>query len=701
MADKAYEYMDWRAMEGVIYSDEHFPKSVLGPRAVKNGTLYQCFLPGADHVWLKEIKSGRRHKMTMEDEKGWFACVLSSKKVIPHVFLADGEEKGDPYSVSNQVTPEEEARFGAGIAGRIYRKLGAHVREADGQSGVLFAVWAPNAMRVSVVGPFDHWDGRVYPMEFHEESGIFELFIPGIGKHTEYQYEIKLRDGQTYTRPDPYGTEFRVDGDRVLSVVSDLSYHWHDRAYLEKRYEVTDTTHAPMAIYECSLPAWKDMTGLSDYRSLAERIADYVKAYGYTHIELTPVMEYPDDASNGYQTGGYYAPTARFGAPADFKYFIDTMHENEIGVFLDWTPSQFSSDEKWMADFDGTGLYEHHDPRQGIHPQWGSKIYNYGRPEVRSFLLSNADFWMREYHADGLRIDGASTMLRLDWGRGNNWIPNMYGSNENLEGIDFLKNLSTVFHKSFPDGVLMMEEDTDWPDVTSPVEEDGLGFDYKWNVHFTQDILSYLSKDARGRQQNHELLLNGMLHNYLGHFIISLSRGIGAFNPDDFLGRLNGTKEQKLALVRAAYAYLFIHPGKKLLTEGEAFQPDYLKDLLRLYRTEPALWEHDYEEAGFEWINTMDDEHSVLSFIRRGENEKDTVVAVFNFSDEDFAQYQVGVPYEGSYMEIFNSDDRRYGGSGEINPRTHATRKEEFDERENSLRIRLAPRSAAVFELVR
>lgn len=698
MSDKAYEYMDWRAMEGVIYSDEHFPKSVLGPRSVKNGTLYQCFIPGATHVWLKEIRNGRRHKMTMEDEKGWFACVLPSKKNVSHVFLADGEDKGDPYSFENQVTPEEEARFGAGIASRIYRKLGAHVKEVDGQRGILFAVWAPNAMRVSVVGPFNGWDGRVNPMELHEESGIFELFIPFLEAGTEYQYELKKRNGETYTRPDPYGTEYVLRKNRPVSVVSDLSYHWHDRTYLEKRSSVTDTTRLPMAIFECSLPEWKKKTGLANYRDLAGMIAEHAKEYGYTHVELMPIMEYPDDASNGYQTGGYYAPTSRFGKPSDFKYFVDRLHRDGIGVILDWTPSQFSADPNYLSDFDGTGLYEHHDPRQGIHPLWGSKIYNYGRPEVRSFLISNADFWMREYHADGLRIDGASTMLRVDWDR-NDWVPNMYGSNENLEGIDFLKNLGTIFKKTFPDGLLILEEDTDWPDITSSTEDGGLGFDYKWNVHFTQDMLEYLSKDSRGRQTSHELLMNGMIHNYLDHFIISLSRGIGIFDPESFLNRINGTSLGKEALLRTAYTYLFLHPGKKLLATGEEFQPDFLKDVLTLYRTEPALSAHDYEESGFEWINTMDDEHSILSFARKGKEKDDVIVAVFNFSDEDFSQYQVGVPMKGIYKEILNTDDRKYGGSGEINPRPHASRKEEFDERENSLRIRLAPRSAAVFQL--
>lgn len=697
MADRAYEYMDWRAIEGIVYSEEHFPRKILSPRQVKEGTLYQCFLPGAESVELKELKSGRRHPMTLEDENGWFALILSGKKPVPHVFLKDGEEVGDPYAFGSFVTEEEEARFASGIASRIYKKLGAHETEADGQKGVLFALWAPNALRVSVVGDFNGWDGRVCPMEFHENSGIHELFIPGLRTGCRYNYELKLPDGLVYTRPDPYATGFDRTGEKPVSVCADLSYRWHDRDYLERRSKKTDTSSCPLAFFECSLAKWREKTGLADYRSLADNLADYAAAYGYTHVELTPVMEYADDTSSGYQTTGYYAPTDRYGEPAAFKYLVDTLHQKGIGVILDWTPAQFSADTDWLASYDGTCLYEHLDPRQGVHPLWGSKIYNYGRPQVRSFLISNATFWMREYHVDGLRIDGASTMLRLDWQRGSGWVANMYGSNENLEGIDFLKSLSSVFKKSFPDGLLILEEETDFPDVTASTEDEGLGFDYKWNLHFTEDLLHYLSLDQKGRKSAHELLLNGMLHNYLEHFVISLSRGMGYFDPDSFLAGIDGKDRDKKALVRAAYGYLFLHPGKKLLADGEDFGSPYLADLISLYEREPALSLHDFEEDGFEWINTMDDEHLALSFLRKGERKEDTLLVVANFSDEDFPLYQVGVPYPGKYKEILNSDDLAYGGSGKVNPRARAAREVEFDERKWSLNLRLAARAIAVF----
>lgn len=698
MADRAYDYMDWAAIEGVVYSEENHPKEVMGPRAVKEGTLYQCFWPGAETVWFKNLKTGRRHKMTMEDEAGYFACVISGKKTVPHVFMSDGETRGDPYSFENQLTKEEEARFTSGISNRIYRKLGAHKMTLDGQDGLFFAVWAPNAMRVSVVGEFNSWDGRVCPMQFHDESGVFELFIPNLGNDTTYRYELKLKNGDVYTRIDPYANAFDQKDDSPVSVAVDLSYRWHDRAYLEKRAEKKKDDGAPLSIFECSLSEWAQQHGKKDYRSLADDISSYVRKMGYTHIELKPVMEYPDDQSEGYQTTGYFAPTSRFGKAVDFKYFVDQLHQNGIGVICDWTPAQFSADERWLAEYDGTCLYEHLDPRQGIHPLWHSKLYNYGRPQVRSFLLSSADFWMREYHVDGLRLDGCSTMLRVDYCRGDNWVPNMYGSNENLDGIEFLKQLSSSFHNAFPDGLLIIEEDVDWPDLTQSTDSDGFGFDYKWNLHFTNDMLTYLRSIPDGAAQNHELLLNGMIHNYLDRFIISFSRGVGRFDAKAFLDALQGTDEEKMARLRTAYAYLFTHPGRKLLTAGEDFQPEYMKRLLTVYRNEPALWAHDFEEEGFEWINTMGEGHSILSYLRKADKEEDTLLVVCNFSDEDFAQYQVGVPYAGNYREILNSDDLLYGGSGELNPRARVSRKEEFDERENSLRIRLAPRSAAIFK---
>ncbi len=698
MTDKAYQYMNWAAIEGIVYSEECHPKAVLSPKQVKEGTLYQCYLPGAEEVSLKDLKTGKEYPMVMEEETGYFARVLSGKKVIPHCFVADGAEFGDPYAFDNQVTEEEEVRFGNGISTRIYKKLGAHVKEIDGQKGILFAIWAPNAIRVSVVGDFNDWDGRMYPMEFHENSGIYELFIPGLHAGVKYNYELKLDTGLTYTRPDVFGFSFDTTHEKPVSIAADLKFNWHDREYLTERSKKTDTTGDPVVIYECPLQVWAEKTGKTSYRELADEILSYVKEMGYTHIQLSPIMEYPEDSSNGYQTGGYFAPTSRFGTPLELKYFVDQAHKADIGVILTWTPAQFTASTDWMASYDGTCLFEHLDPRQGVHPLWGSKLFNYGRPEVRSLLISNAEFWMREYHMDGLLLDAGSTMLRLDYHRGENWVANMYGSNENLEGIDFLKKLAGVYKKDFPDGLLMMQEEVDWPEITSKQDQDGFGYDYKWNLHFTKDMLSYLSMDSKGRAENHDSLLNGMLHHYMEQFVISLSRGIGNFDREAFLQNFDGNETEKEALLRAAYGYLFLHPGKKLLTTGEDFNHAYLKDLIGLYKNEAVLSKYDYDEKGFEWINTMDSERSVITFLRRGDEKEETLLVAVNFSDENLPEYQVGVPYEGKYKEIFNSDAALYGGSGAVNARARSSRKEVFDEREHSLRMRLAPRSIAVFQ---
>ena len=699
MTDRAYAYMDWAAVEGLVYSEENHPKEILAPRKVKEGVLYQCYFPGAGEVSLLDRKNGRSHKMAMEDESGYFACVVSGRQPVKHEFLVDGVVKGDPYCFESSLSPEEQSRFSAGISDRMYTVLGAHVTEIAGAKGVRFAVWAPNALRVSVVGPFCSWDGRQYQMEFLDESGIFELFIPGLTEGTEYLYELKLPGGLVYTRPDPYGSAVKTEG-HIVSLVTETSYKWKDARYMASRRNVKDLTAGPMAVYECSLAAWKARSADPDretYVTLADSILRFVTEMGYTHIELTPVMEYADEASGGYHTTGYFAPSCRFGTPDDFRCFVDKMHGAGIGVILDWTPAQFSPDTDWLASFDGTCLYEHLDPRQGVHPVWGTRLFNHGRPEVRSFLFSSAHYWMREFHADGLRLDGCSTMLRLDYGRGSSWVANMYGSWENLEGIEFLSRLGGMVRRSFPGTMLIMSEDVDWPDVTAPEEEDGLGFTYKWNLHFTQDMLRYFGLDGDGRRREHGLLTDGMLQNYMDRFVISLSRGIGSFNRQEFMEKFDGKDRARSALMRSAYAFLFCHPGKKLFADGEVFNKDFQKELLRLYRSEPALYLHDYEECGFEWINTMDADHSVLTFLRKGDTPGQTLLVVCNFSDENFESYQVGVPYSGNYKEILNSDHTDFGGSGKINPRARTAKKEECDEREYSLRLRIAPRSTAVF----
>jgi 1,4-alpha-glucan branching enzyme len=568
--------------------------------------------------------------------------------------------------------------------------------EFDGTEGVLFAVWAPNAIRVSVVGTFNKWDGRVYPMECREDSGIYELFIPGLEDGTLYKYEIKLADGLTYMRPDPYGNEFELRPANA-SVVSVSDYRWHDREYLKARKEQTFSETRPVAIYELSFQAFMDAEG--NFRTLREitpEVVSHAKEFGYSHIELMPVMEYPDDSTSGYQTTGYFAPTSRFGRPDDYRFFIDSLHREGIGVILDWTPSQFSAAEEGLASFDGTCLYEHLDPRQGTHPIWGTKIWNYGRPQVRNLLISNALFWTKEFHADGLRMDGVSTILRLDYGRADGqWVANMYGTNENLDGIEFLKHLNSIMKKNHPDILLIAEEDVDWPDVTGEVDESHLGFDYKWNLHFTQDVLGYFAAAPEERKNRHNDLTESMLYNYIDRFIISLSRDIELFDPERLMASMPGEEEVKKANLRAAYAFMTAHPGKKLLTKGEEFDPVFFKALLKLYRENPALYEEDYLGSGFEWVNTLDSEHGVLSFLRKTDRPEETILVLCNFSAEEYAGYRTGVPYAGDYREIFNTDAKAYGGNGKVNARTRTAREKVCDERKNSITVRLAPFSVS------
>ncbi len=699
--DKAYQYMDWPAIEALLYGEMRNPGELLRPRPVREGILYQCFFPGAQSVRLLEKKTGRKHSMVMEDEAGYFALVLAGKKPVPHGFIVDGKELGDPYALPPMPDLGEAGRFKAGISDSSYQALGAHRAVCEGEEGVRFALWAPNALRASVVGSFNNWDGRANPMEYDEASGLFGLFIPGLKEGCAYQYELKTADGRVVSRPDPYGLCF-VPGE-ITSIVSDLKYHWHDKAYLAGRREGGSSEGKPVSILECPRSCFEGCSSELDpdgavFRKTADELAAYASDMGYTHIELPPVMEYMDERADGFHTTGYYAPTFRLGGPLNLKYLVDRMHAAGIGVILDWTPAQFSPDPAWLASYDGTCLYEHLDPRQGIHPLWGTRIFNYGRPEVRSFLLSNAFYWIREFHADGLRLDGCATMLRLDYGRGNAWVANLWGSNENLEGIDFLKKLTSLIRSEYPEVLLIMEESADVPDTTTAVEEEGLGFDYEWNLHFTEEVREYLAYDPDERTAHQQLMENGMLHNFFKRSILSLSRGIGKFDPRAYFDGIGGDENEKAGAMRAAYGYLFTHPGKKLLAmEEDVLGGDFLKQLLHLYRAEPALYEYDFREEGFEWIRTPTEDNPVMAYMRKGRSPEDSLLVICNFTEEILQSLEIGVPYEGRYREILNSDSEVYGGEGEVNPRPRLTRKGMADEREHVLHLHIGPESVAIF----
>ena len=725
--------MDWPEIEAVVYSEEYAPREILGPHVTGDGVLVQCFFPGADKVTVKTTKDGREYPMSKEDDAGYFAVLLSGRKIPEYTYLVEQEgeqiECYDAYAFPCQITLEEEQKFINGICYDIYEKLGAHPMNVNGVDGVYFAVWAPNAARVSVVGDFNHWDGRVYQMQRLSVSGIYELFIPQIPVGSLYKYELKLKDGLTYLKADPYANQAELRP-ATASVVADLTkYIWKDQTWMKERKKI-QTEDAPMFVYEMHLASWKkpeDGREFYNYRELAPMIVAYVKEMGYTHVELMPVMEHPFDASWGYQVTGYYAPTSRYGSPEDFMYFVDTLHQAGIGVILDWVPAHFPRDTFGLANFDGTCLYEHLDPRQGYHPHWGTLIYNYGRPQVKNFLIANALFWTEKFHADGIRFDAVASMLYLDYGKNDGeWVANIYGGNENLDAVELLKHLNSIFKKKHPDALLIAEESTAWPRVTGSVDtEDGLGFDYKWNMGWMNDFIGYMSNDPYFRGAHHNELTFSMVYAYSERFMLSLSHDEVVHQKGSLLEKMPGTEDKKFANLRAAYGFFMAHPGKKLLFMGQEYgqvhewaenkaldwedlekpahrqMQNYMKALIQLYKTHPALWKLDYDSDGFEWINCVEWEKSMVTFLRKSKKQEDTLVVICNFSDVTYEEELVGVPYAGKYKEILNSDAKEYGGTGVVNPRVKIAKKEETDDRPYTIKVKVAPLSVAIYSFTK
>ncbi len=734
MSDKLYELMDWPEIEAVVYSEESEPRRILGPRVTEDGILIQCFVPGAVQARILLTKEKETYDMVMEDEAGFFAVLIPGNKIPKYkVEIQDGEGNKkqfyDPYAFTSKISLDEEQQFCAGICYDIYEKLGAHTMTINGVSGVYFAVWAPNAIRVSVVGDFNHWDGRAHQMNRLAVSGIFEIFIPGIKPGALYKYEIKAKGSLVYLKADPYGNQAELRP-KTASIVADLNhYRWQDDQWLKDRKRVNDEKK-PMLVYEMHLGSWikpeEEGKLFCNYRDIAPKLAEYLKDMGYTHVELMPVMEHPFDASWGYQVTGYYAPTSRYGTCEDFMYFMDYLHQQGIGVILDWVPAHCPKDTPGLPNFDGTCLYEHLDPRQGMHPHWGTLIYNYGRPQVRNFLISNALFWVEKFHADGIRMDAVASMLYLDYGKNDGeWVPNIYGGNENLEAIEFLKHLNSIFKKRHPDALLIAEESTAWPKITGSIEDDGLGFDMKWNMGWMNDFIDYMKKDPLFRGGAHDELTFSMVYAYSEKFLLSLSHDEVVHLKGSLLMKMPGDKEQKFANLRAAYGFMAVHPGKKLLFMGQEFaqerewseersldwelleQPEhqqfknYVKALWNFYKEQPALYEMDYDTEGFEWINHMESEKNMLTFIRKTKKKEELLVIVCNFSPLSYEKYQMGVPYPGKYKEIFNSDAAEFGGTGVRNARAKSSKRAEHDERKNSIVIDVAPLSVQIFSYIK
>lgn len=729
MAERLYNLTDWQEIKAVVYSEENAPRKILGPKITSEGIRICCFFPDKKSVSVKTLSDNKIYSMIQEDDRGFFSVLIPGKEIPGYIFLTETEgeiqECYDAYAFPAQITKEDEQKFSNGICYDIYKKLGAHPMTVNGVEGVNFAVWAPNAMRVSVVGDFNHWDGRMYPMQFLPDSGIFELFIPQIPIGSFYKFELKLRDGLTYLKADPYANEAEVRP-ATASVITDLNkYHWSDKNWMRNRNKVQNKK-APVFVYELHLGSWRkpeDGREFYNYREIAPMLVEYVQQMGYTHVELLPIMEHPYDASWGYQITGYYAPTSRYGNPEDFMWFVDTLHQAGIGVILDWVPAHFPRDTFGLSSFDGTCLYEHLDPRQSSHPYWGTLLYNYGRPQVRNFLIANALFWADKFHIDGLQFDSVSSMLYLDYGKSDGqWVANIYGGNENLEAAEFIKHLNSIMKKKYPDVLLLAEGSAAWPKLTSSLEEEGLGFDFKWNMNWTNDFLNYMGKDPYFRGGSHNDLTFSMIYAYSEAFMLSFSHDEVVHGKGSLWNKMPGDEEKKFANLRLAMGYFITHPGKKLIFMGQDFaQKDewaedkalgwdclqeeshqkmqkYMKNLIALYKQNPALYELDDDSEGFEWINCVDWEKSAISFIRKTDRPEDTILVVCNFSDVEYEQFCVGVPYTGKYKEILNSDASVYGGKDAINAQIKMAAKEEQDDRPYSIKIKLAPLSICMFQ---
>jgi 1,4-alpha-glucan branching enzyme len=727
-----------KEMQALIKGESGDPFSMLGVQRSEGALCIRAFLPEAKEAWVllhKGPAKKRFLKMTRVNKDGLFEAVPEHPSRSLRYTLRittswdEVQEFYDPYSFPQVLTDYDLHLIGEGTHYRNYEKLGAHVREIAGVRGVHFAVWAPNARRVSVIGDFNRWDGRRHPMRFIGNSGIWEIFVPGLGEGTLYKFDIlSLYDNFREQKTDPFAFFFEVRP-KTAAIVYDIEkkHEWNDAEWLSLRSE-RNWFEAPIAIYEVHLGSWmrvaEEDSRFLTYRELVDTLIPHVRELGYTHIELLPMAEHPLDASWGYQPIGYYAPTSRFGKPEDFMYFIDCCHQNGIGVIVDWVPAHFPKDAHGLAFFDGTCLYEHADPRKGEHKEWGTLVFNYGRNEVKNYLISNALFWLDKYHIDGLRVDAVASMLYLDYSRqSGQWIPNMYGGNENLEAIDFLKTFNEVVHRYHPGVLTIAEESTAWSGVSKPTHLGGLGFSMKWNMGWMHDTLMFFSHEPIHRKYHMNNLTFSMIYAFTENFILPFSHDEVVYGKRSMLNKMPGDMWQKFANLRALCGYMYGHPGKKLLVMGSEFgQWDewnfdksldwsllehgphqklqkYVADLNALYKSEPALHEVCFDWHGFEWIDFHDAYNSVLAFIRKAKDQDDFLVFVFNFTPVPRFGYRIGVPRGGYYGEILNSDSSLYwggnlGNSGGVNAENIISHKGfQF-----SLNLTLPPLSVLVFK---
>ena len=689
------------ALARIQHGWHHDPFEWLGVHPGRPGYVVRAFMPSAESVELEGVGPMSRY-----EGSDTFEVTISKaqKEKLPQHYRLHWIEKGSleshevisPYSFLPVLSDFDLGLFSAGSHLHVYRFLGAHLQTIDDIEGCLFAIWAPNVKRVSVVGDFNGWHGLRHPMRNRGDSGVWELFIPGLQANDNYKFELRTHNDEILQKTDPYARAMGLRPDTTSKVAAIDSYQWADGDWLSQRKQ-WQWLHEPMSIYEVHAGSWRrhEDGGFLSYTELAEQLIPYVKKMGYTHIEFLPFTEHPLDESWGYQVSGYYSPTARHGSADELRYLIDTAHQNDIGVILDWVPAHFPRDEFALARFTGEACYEYGDPNKGEHVDWGTLIFNYGRNEVRNFLIANAVYWIEEFHIDGLRVDAVASMLYLDYSREHGqWSPNAYGGREHLEAIEFLRNLNNVVHAEFPGVVTLAEESTDWPMVSRPTDGGGLGFSMKWNMGWMHDTLNYAQTDPLYRRFHQNQLTFSQLYAYSENFVLPLSHDEVVHMKRSMLDKMSGDVWQKFANLRVLYAYQYAHPGKKLLFMGGEFGQweewserksldwavsgvdkhaglyNLISDLNKLYRDTPAMHFYDFDHQGFQWISCDDVDNSVLAFVRRA--EKDFILCVFNFTPAPLENYVIGVPESGSYKEVFNSDAAWYGGAdvgngGEVN----------------------------------
>lgn len=690
-------------LKSIVSARCGLPQEFLGMHKCKGGIVVRAYIVNAKSCHLVDLRKSARKSAEMEklDPSGFFELFIKgARKPFPYRFRVeryDGEirEFADAYSFPPSLTDEELYLFGLGDDRKVYEHLGSHLREIDGVKGTAFAVWAPTARRVSVVGDFDEWDGRYFPMRPLETSGVWEIFIPGVGEGAKYKYEILAANNDTpFLKSDPYAVRFEPPPHNS-SVVCDISgYGWSDEKWIKSRMK-TDWAKKPVSVYEVHLGSWKrvpeDGFRPLSYAEIGRQLAEYCVQMNFTHVEFMPLTEYPFDGSWGYQVTGFYAPTHRYGSPREFMEMVNVLHQNGIGVIMDWVPAHFPRDAFALAGFDGSCLYEHEDPRLGANPDWGTLCFNYGRKEVANFLLGSALAWLDRFHIDGLRFDAVASMLYLNFSR-DNWIPNKYGGSENLDAIDFLKHVNSVIHSDYPGTITIAEESTTFAGVTKPVGEGGLGFDFKWNLGWMHDTLDYLKEDPINRKYHHNKMTFPSMFQFTEKFMLVYSHDEVVHGKSPMVGKMgSGYWDDKIATLRALYAYMWMWPGKKTLFMGDEIAQGHewrydeslewsllkyiqhegvresVRDVAKLYLSDAELAENDFNSIGFEWINADDGDNSVFSFLRFTSDGKRCYATVSNFTPVEQRAYRLGLPCGGVWKEVLNTDAKTYGGGGRGN----------------------------------